>query len=598
MKKLLSAFLMLLALLALTACGHTHAFGEWQTMKESTCTEKGEQERSCSCGEKETQNLGLLPHTYEKNGNCAACGQNAADHGYTHAVPENQGVQNVIDRAYLLTDVEWTPKADVPGLLGNGKVMTFKAGVTYKGIPYSGVTANDCYVGLNVSLESYLTALENKNSVLYTENLQGTNTKAATYFGTVCSKFVQYALDVPGSYNTNNVAKIPGMDTIAMQGNYTVNEIRLGDVVLDVDRHTTVCTDILYNADGSVAFVEISEATYPCVRRMLWSPEEFYEHFASYRLCRYQYIADTPAPETVALRDSYALMPRLGDKYNYKVSAARAAVDVLESGYYKAVVLRDGTVAEEIILDGKTSFGFDRSVPGNIEMYLEREDGMRSESVYACVVKSSVTVADMSSFSSGKLTVEFDASSGAPVYVQVGTAHAVFCNVEGMAGTAEISFNASKVTAKYVRVAYQNAYGIYISDWTPFLGSENTSDDPLLSQAEYFDGRYLSASQPVLQMQEDKAGYFTYVLIPVAENEIYYSKGANRMWFFDAYGNAISTYNASKESEVKYQFKTPAGAAFVSISYSPSAVEKGTESIEIVHNYTDGVCRGCGKSES
>ena len=582
--KILLTILSLSLLSLLTACGgpHTHAFGEWETVSEATCSQSGEMVRFCDCKEKETWIKNAIGHTYV-NGICSDCKKNAAeDPKYTHAAIENQGVQNVIDRAYLLTDAEWTPIADVPGLSGNGKVIAFKAGVTYKGIPYSGVTANDCYVGLNVSLEAYLTALENPNSVLYTENLQSTNSKSATYYGTVCSKFAQYALDVPGSYNTNNVANIPGMDTIALPGEYTVDDIRVGDVVLHVQKHTTICTNILYDADGKVAFIEISEATYPLVRRMLWNPDEFYKHFEGYRLCRYQYIAETPAPAEVQLQESYALMPRFGNRYNYKTSDAKALVDVLESGYDKAVVLRDGKIAEEILLEGKTSFGFDRSIPGDIEIYLEKADGTKSASVYACVVKSSVTVTDMTSFGAGKLSVKFEGSSGTPLYVQVGTAHAVFCNVEGKAGEATLSFQASKVTSQYVRVAYQNAYGVYFSDWIPFTGSENTSEDPLLSQAEYFDSFNLTPATHTPQIQTDKTGYFTYAMIPVAENETYYSKGATRMWFLDAYGQAISTYNAAKDGNVKYQFTTPEGCAFVSIAYSSAGVEKGSESIEVV----------------
>jgi len=42
---------------------HICSFGEWTTVKEATCTEKGEQERSCACGEKETQNIDALGHT-------------------------------------------------------------------------------------------------------------------------------------------------------------------------------------------------------------------------------------------------------------------------------------------------------------------------------------------------------------------------------------------------------------------------------------------------------------------------------------------------------------------------------------------------------
>lgn len=42
---------------------HVHAFGEWYFIKEVTCTENGEKERVCSCGEKETESIEALGHT-------------------------------------------------------------------------------------------------------------------------------------------------------------------------------------------------------------------------------------------------------------------------------------------------------------------------------------------------------------------------------------------------------------------------------------------------------------------------------------------------------------------------------------------------------
>ena len=574
---------------------HSHSYKSAITAP--TCAEAGYTTYTCECGDSYVDDyVDATGHTYE-NGICTGCGSSVLDGNYTHAVPENQGVQNAIDRAYSLTDVEWTPLANVPGVKkinGEFTVVPFEAGKTYRGIPYSGVTANDCYVGLNVSLESFLTALENENSVLYTENLFSTNPKSAAYFGTVCSKFAQYALDVPGSYNTNNIANIPGMETIALPGKYTVDQIKLGDVVLHTQDHTTVCTDILYDADGNVAFIEISEAVLPLCRRMYWSPEEFYEHFDGYRLCRYQYIGQTPAINETKLADNYALMPRFGDKYNYKVSSTKGVVDVLESGYHKAVILRDGVVIDEIILGGATAFKFDRSVPGYLEMYLEKQDGTRSGSVYAWVVKSSVTVTNTSRFTQGNLTVTIDGSCGTPVYVQVGSAHAIFCNVAGKSGTVEISFPFSKVSSKQVRVAYQNEYGIYLSDWSWFTTASNTSQDAYLSQGGYWDGYTLTPSSHTPVIQSGKTSYWTYTTIPVEENTTYYSKGCNRMWFLDAKGNPISTFNANTESDVRFQFTTPVGTAYVSITYAPSGVDKGTETLVHVHTYEDGTCIECG----
>ena len=52
---------------------HTHAFGDWVVTKEATCTEPGEQTRSCDCGYSETQVIPATGHDYV-NGVCANCG--------------------------------------------------------------------------------------------------------------------------------------------------------------------------------------------------------------------------------------------------------------------------------------------------------------------------------------------------------------------------------------------------------------------------------------------------------------------------------------------------------------------------------------------
>ena len=41
---------------------HVHAFAEWIIVKDATCIDEGEKERSCSCGEKKTQKIPALGH--------------------------------------------------------------------------------------------------------------------------------------------------------------------------------------------------------------------------------------------------------------------------------------------------------------------------------------------------------------------------------------------------------------------------------------------------------------------------------------------------------------------------------------------------------
>ena len=49
-----------------TTTEHIHTFGEWTTINNPSCTNKGLKERVCSCGEKETQEIEALGHDYSK----------------------------------------------------------------------------------------------------------------------------------------------------------------------------------------------------------------------------------------------------------------------------------------------------------------------------------------------------------------------------------------------------------------------------------------------------------------------------------------------------------------------------------------------------
>ena len=51
---------------------HEHDFGEWVVTIPATCTEEGEEQRTCSCGETETRTIAALGHDYV-NGVCTRC---------------------------------------------------------------------------------------------------------------------------------------------------------------------------------------------------------------------------------------------------------------------------------------------------------------------------------------------------------------------------------------------------------------------------------------------------------------------------------------------------------------------------------------------
>ncbi|MBO4413098.1 MAG: hypothetical protein J5830_00170 [Clostridia bacterium] len=71
MKKTLSILLAVIMTLGMLAgCGeqpeHIHSFGEWTITKNPTCTEAGEQERLCSCGERQVQSIPEKGHSFSE----------------------------------------------------------------------------------------------------------------------------------------------------------------------------------------------------------------------------------------------------------------------------------------------------------------------------------------------------------------------------------------------------------------------------------------------------------------------------------------------------------------------------------------------------
>lgn len=73
MKKILFLLIALLSISALASCNHEHSYENWEITKEPTCTEKGEREGICSCGEKSTLYLMCVDHDLDDNYICRDC---------------------------------------------------------------------------------------------------------------------------------------------------------------------------------------------------------------------------------------------------------------------------------------------------------------------------------------------------------------------------------------------------------------------------------------------------------------------------------------------------------------------------------------------
>lgn len=89
---------------------------------------------------------------------------------------QTQGQQNIVKRARQMTEIQWTPQKDI---LGWDSGLTYRAGVTYTGLPY-GQPVYASYVPWSTSLVGFIDAVNDPNSLMYTS--YSSSNKRAPYY--------------------------------------------------------------------------------------------------------------------------------------------------------------------------------------------------------------------------------------------------------------------------------------------------------------------------------------------------------------------------------------------------------------------------------
>ena len=514
-----------------------------------------------------------------------------ANNYYVHAssTPKSQGVVNALKRAKQLTDVVWKCNGYIHGVIysnGAWSDQPFIDGRIYRGVIYSGQQATNWhYTGLQGNLDTFVTSTCNPNSVLYTKN-NTSMAKGGAYYGTVCSKFASYVYDMKIAYSTSAMGTVTGVTLKATAGKWTAEDVELLDMVVDLDSHTAVITDILYDENGKICFIEISEAMPPTCRRWLWDMETFKKKWIDYyNLYNYAYLDRIPYEQNqyvnvddetgaVVIRN-YIIMPEYGDKFNYTPSSTKQICHILDTNhsYTKAIVKLDGNIIDTIAIDNTTSsFNFSVAKIGYLEMYLEDDSGNKSHSVYGCVVKASVSVIDSSEFNQGKLTISYEGSSGKPIFASWGAKSMGECIMLDRENDRAIILDENSATLLFssgstkIAVAYENEYGIYFSSNTTFTPKEvgtdeNESNNDLLSKGSYWNGYSVSSTNGTMSTNND--GDWTYKKVPVEGNVKYSISGASFVYFYDYAGKNLSGLDLNGLSN----FTSHEKASFMTITY-------------------------------
>lgn len=169
-------------------------------------------------------------------------------------VMKEQGKLNAIKKAYQLTEFPFKPVGVIDK---NKNYGSYLPDVEYKGMIYSSTKEIGTSVPSAVSFYTFATAVRNPRSKLYTDHINelpyhGTNCRA--YYGTVCSSLMSYALGV--GFNSYGFEESGLMENI---GYKVPEDVEVGDVLWKTG-HVAIITDMLWDEDGQVKMVEISEA--------------------------------------------------------------------------------------------------------------------------------------------------------------------------------------------------------------------------------------------------------------------------------------------------------------------------------------------------
>ena len=322
--------------------------------------------------------------------------------------PDSAGKAAVLFRARQLSEFRWTPVLDIPTYTKQTGKTKLPAGTEQLGIPYSSTEPTDKFIGENVSFETFLSAVANPDSALYTKDLNGHNNSWA-YFGVVCNGFVRYALNIRRRYSTKRFETVPGMQKMFDAGTYTAEQIQLCDVLRAFEKgksHVALITDILRDEAGKICQIEVSEGVRPTCKRAQYDLEVFFEKYKKYAIFRYDFVDEVPMPDEKQNQCLMQGVPGLpviavdyGNKSNYR-TYEDVVISAFAEGENEIEIRRGDEVIENITIAGrgKVSRKFDRG-------YYTIRHKNTGESVEFCVTMPQIS----HSVENGMLTVTADA---------------------------------------------------------------------------------------------------------------------------------------------------------------------------------------------
>ena len=201
-----------------------------------------------------------------------------------HAVTKNQ--QNIVDRANFFFNTTWVCQKTIMGWRDE---FTFEKGETYR-LPYGQPVNSGKFIGYGVTLEDFLAAAADVNSVYYSRQSEF-NGWTSAYYATDCAAFVAMCWGTV----RQDCSTLPYYSTnMGVVSEANLNKIQLGDALDSTTvGHVVLVTDLKYDENGNTIAFEITEQTPPQLKRTVHTRESLLEKYGD-AFYIYRYFGEVP----------------------------------------------------------------------------------------------------------------------------------------------------------------------------------------------------------------------------------------------------------------------------------------------------------------
>lgn len=373
-----------------------------------------------------------------------------AQSDYSRVTMDSIGAINAVKKAHQMTDLPILPVRT----LYTHKNKTYQAGVQERGLVYSSTKEINTSVGQDVSFHTFMTALHNPRSLLYSERIDklpyhGKNCRG--YYGTVCSGLVTYAL---GIKITQRSADIPVADYMELVEDQSARGARIADVIWRKG-HLMLVTGIEKDQKGQISGIEICESIDSGCRRVYMDEHSFdkmlHNEKRVVRLYRFKDLwkntSYMPLAEFVAVEGEEQksfnynedICANKGDKSCY-VTGEEVVLNVFGGGN-KVEIYKDSKLFREIAIHYKDTNVILKNYPyGNYQARVVKGK-KKSDYTKWKIIDINVNV------DKDNNRICFSSANATPVYYE-------FCNISGSRPTNKNRVYAAEFTETDIKRGY------------------------------------------------------------------------------------------------------------------------------------------------